>query len=153
MSHKQYFVGLTILLTFFVFTGIAFGNLCSKNQDQKPKPPDGGIGLFTKEVHEQLMAEALSEISGKNLTEAREACKGKHIPEILRSNNIEPRKFRSLMQEKMIAIVNEAVLDKKIDQEKADEIIDRIKNQAGPPKKGNCAGHNSNGNRSEGGSK
>jgi hypothetical protein len=103
-----------------------------------PPPPDGGIGLFTREVHDEMFAEVVAELTGKEVDTIMQELEDKHPKAVLQEYDIAPENFRSAMDAKMIEVVKESAEKGSITQLQADEIIERIQNRAvgsrcGPP--------------------
>lgn len=123
------------------FTALAImASLCSitplvAGQSMPPdhNPPMGrGFGppsrhLLSKAIHDNMAADALVEITGKDLTAVKAELANTHLMQVLTNNSIDPETFRKLMDAKMATATQKAAGCGLITTEQASEILAQLK--------------------------
>ncbi|OQY60199.1 MAG: hypothetical protein B6245_02585 [Desulfobacteraceae bacterium 4572_88] len=123
-----------ILVIGLVTGGMAFGTETDMGDPERrpghrpPHPPKGPLGLLMKCQADNIHAEVLARITGQSAEALREAMKETHMRALLKTYGVDRETFRAAMDKKAAEQVQEAADDRRITQEQAADILDKIAN-------------------------
>jgi hypothetical protein len=98
--------------------------------DHPPPPPLHACHLLAMALHEGAVLEVLTELTGESAETIQAAMEEEDMRQILTSYGIEEEAFRSAMDAKMNALVNQAAQCGLITTDKAQEIIESMESHS-----------------------
>ncbi|OQX21900.1 MAG: hypothetical protein BWK80_31915 [Desulfobacteraceae bacterium IS3] len=120
-----------------ILSGIVFADEITKGKPQGtrppcpngaflPGPPKGHPADLGKYLHDNMLVEALSEITGQSAETIKTALETQHPEAVMETYGVDFEAFRTLMDGKTVAMAEKAAECGLITQEQAAEIAEKI---------------------------
>jgi len=107
--------------------GTVVGNTGGEETDSRPMPPPRHGGhLLERYIHDNMVAETLSELTGKELATVKTDMQDKHIGELLEAYTIDMDAFKTAMNAKTITTAQKVFNCGLITQEQLTAITEEI---------------------------
>jgi len=107
------------------------GNVTAEGTDSRPMPPPRHAGhLLGKYLHDNMAAETLSELTGKDIATVRTDMQDKHVMELLEEYAVEAEAFKTAMDAKTLKTAQKMLDCGLITQEQLTAVTEEIQSDS-----------------------